>query len=261
MRKGEKIIFAIVTIALSTLTLASAQYYGGGFNLAQGSSQIINWIEQIIGPFAYALFGSPEYLFEKILLLVVMMAVIYKALTSPIIPGGKVFTDKKGVVWIITIAVSVLGTRFLTESQWISFIILPYTALGVVLGAGIPFIIMFFFAQSFESSVVRKSLWILFAVVFMGIWMSRYDEVGSIGWIYFITSLVALIFFFADGTIRRVIVSMERKSLEVSQKDQHIAKLTAELTELIAIEGKLEPSRYRRMKRDLEQRMKNARKI
>ncbi|PIN92663.1 hypothetical protein COU61_01365 [Candidatus Pacearchaeota archaeon CG10_big_fil_rev_8_21_14_0_10_35_13] len=260
MNNKNTIITGIITIIL--LAIASAQNYGGGMNLAQGSSQIINWIEQIFGPFAYALFGSSEYLFEKVLVLVIIVSVIYKTLSSPIIKGKLPFTENKAILWIISIAVSALSTRFLTQAQWASFIILPYNTLGIVLSAAVPFIIMFLFVNSFDSSAIRKILWSIYAIIFIGIWMSRYDEVGNLSWVYFFTALLALILLASDGTIRRAMIKQRRKELENMSKDDYERTVRRQMTEAKEdLTNKIiDPVEYDKTMRNLNSQMRAIKK-
>jgi len=125
-------------------------------------------------------------LFERIMFLTILLAVIYMVISKmPVFEGNNV------VVWIITVTVSLLATRFLADSALVQTIILPYSVLGVALTSALPMLIYFTFVQRFDGTATRKMLWVFFIVVFFGLWGARYDAVGEIAWIYFITAGLA----------------------------------------------------------------------
>jgi hypothetical protein len=228
--------FAAFLTFLTSLTFVSAQYgsrLGGdlGSNLNLGVHQIIYIIESLLGPvFAIILGGYGDYFFERILFLVVTFTVIYT-----VISRVEPFKERKAIIWIVTIAVSLLSTRFLVESGLVQTMILPYTVLGVAITAVLPLIIYFMFVTSFKdstNSVIRKILWIFFIVVFIGLWDSRYQDLGALSWIYFWTGVLALIFLLFDGTIQKYFIKLEREERNVDSKERHLVQLREELGEI-----------------------------
>lgn len=218
---------------LVSLSFVSA-YYGGGwysdpiYGFGQGMEQLIEFTEYTLGPFFSVILGGyGDLLFERVLFLFIVLAVVY-VITSKM----DVFKDNKLVIWTVTIAVSVLSTRFLTDGI-IETMILPYNVLGVSVSAILPLIIYFTFVQSFSgSATLRKTLWLFFMVVFIGIWGSRYDELGDLSWIYFFTAVAALIFLLADGTIRRAIENQQLKQLNYNKRQDYIADLHEQLDKI-----------------------------
>lgn len=236
-------------------------YYCGGFyrdpidGFGRGMEQVILLVENTLGPFFSVLLGgSGEMLFERVLFLFVVLAIVY-VVTSKM----NVFKDNKIVIWIVTIAVSLLSTRFLLETDVINSIILPYTVLGVSLSAILPLIIYFTFVQSFTgSATLRKLLWIFFIVVFVGIWGSRYSSLGELSWIYFFTAVAALIFLLFDGTIQHKIIKQRRERQNIDNKEQDIARVRKELSDLRRDRSYYDPVAYQRLEK---QKMKELERI
>jgi len=225
-----KKVFLCFVFVLLGVSFVSAQYGGTslGSNLGYGMEQLIDIVEGMLGPFfSVILGGSGDLLFERILFLAILLATIYM-----LISRMPIFSENIPVIWIITVTISLLATRFLADSALVQTIILPYSVLGVALTSALPLLIYFTFVEKFEGSTVRKMLWIFFIVIFLGLWGARYDQVGNISWIYFITATLAFIFLLFDGTIRNVIVKSEMKATGSENKITYLAKLREELDKL-----------------------------
>jgi len=255
--KRKNVLF-IALVSLVFLTVLSSGV-SAQINLDSGGEQIVGYVEDFFAPFARSLFGASEYLFERILFLTILITLIYQILDR--VP---VFKDKPGPTWVTTIAVSVLATRFLGEAQVVETILLPYTVLGVALTAAIPTLIYFAFVQSFDaSSATRKTLWIFYLIIFIGIWISRSEELGGLAWIYFITALASLIFLLADGTIRKIIHKQEIKERTHEMKLKRIDEIQKQIAELDELKDKInmKESRYKYLRKNLDSRLKAAMKI
>jgi hypothetical protein len=226
---------ALGVIIAASIILTTAGVSAFELNLSQGANQIITWIEEVFGPFLAAIFGTSEQLFERILLFTVLLIVIYLVLGKVPIFKREDGKPKGGIVWVITLAVSLLAMRvtYNFDSANAFLTRLSYSALGVALTAAIPFVIYFFFVYSFErSSTLRKILWAFYLVVFVGIWMSNYEAVGAISWIYFFTAIAALICLLADGTIRRIILKQRAEEANITNVNRLITEYTAQLAKL-----------------------------
>ncbi|MEI6058660.1 MAG: hypothetical protein WCP89_02715 [archaeon] len=217
MKKGTTII-SLIVLSIFCISIASAQSTFFSYQI----ERTINLVIDTLGPVFYVFLGGDgNLLFERILFFFIILSIVYVVLNR--IP---MFASNNAVIWIVTLAVSLLSTRFLTDTQLVQNILLPYGVLGVSLTAGLPFIIFFFFVESFNtSSTVRKTLWIFFIVVFIGMWASRYDELGDLSWIYFMTGAAALICLLADGTIRRFLVKQEAAALGFTNRISHEADI------------------------------------
>ncbi|MBM3234081.1 hypothetical protein FJZ19_03215 [Candidatus Pacearchaeota archaeon] len=171
---------------------------GGGAPLSSGEQMIydsISWFQVVFGPYLEALFG-PGYLLEKMALLLVLISFIYIAV-SRIPPIAK----NKSVVWIITLSVSLLATRFFSDIDLFRAVLVPYEIYGVAVASILPLILYFFFIESFDSHVIRKIGWIVFICIFFGLWVMRMGELGNIAWIYFAVAIISLIFLMFDKAI------------------------------------------------------------
>jgi len=207
-------------------------------------------------------------LFEKVLLLTIMIVTVYIILEKvPLFQAQ--LEDKPALLWILDIAVSILAVRMLTSIEIIETALLPYTVLGVALTAALPLVIFFYFVEVFtgdEQASLRKILWLFFAIVFMGLWWSRYDELAlydwNISWIYFFTGVASLIFLLADGTIRRFYMRQKWKQMGMDSAERYAIHVREALDKLHErwINHVIPPNReayYQSERRRLEKELRN----
>ena len=215
----------------TTLVMAQSYYSGNnlGDNLGYGMEQLIETVQEMFYPlFSIVLGGYGDYMFERILFLFILVAILYIVLSRM-----EVFKKNRMVIWVITISISLLATRYMTESDLIQTMLLPYSVLGVTLTAVLPILIYFFFVESFsDSTTVRKMLWIFYIIVFIGLWASRYDELGQMSWIYMLSAIAALMFLLFDGTIRRAIWKQKEKDKDLERNTNLVVEIRKQLREL-----------------------------
>ena len=167
-------------------------------------------IFEIIRPLSETILGSTpggDLLFAKVLLLLMMGAIVWSVLKN----SGISFFQNTAIIWILSIGVSILSIRWIS-AEMVGAILLPYTTLGVAVTALIPFIIFFFIIEvGFRGSppIFRRISWIAFAVVFIGLWISRYEQLGDESFIYPVTAAIALLMIWADGTIQRFFAGLK----------------------------------------------------
>ncbi len=226
MNIKQKYLF-LITLGVMILLISGA--YAFTLDLGQGMNQVIGWISGFFGAlFSAILGGDGQYLFERIMLFVIILA-----FTKSILSQVPVFKDKnKAAVWIISVIVSILAARLGFSSEYLQTIFLPYTVLGIAISAIVPFIIYFYFVGSFDSSTLRKIMWVFYAVLFFILWYIRLDQVGTLAWIYFWAAVAGLVLFFFDGTIRRAIIRGEYERLEDDGRQREIVNLNGEIREL-----------------------------
>lgn len=167
----------------------------------QGAERLVDSVKDIFEPIIGAVFGGVwnEYLFEAFLFFLIALSFIYVSLSRM-----EIFAKKPVVIWTITLAVSLLSTRFLAESDWVSFVLLPYNILGVALLSVIPFVIFFFFIHSFDEPIIRKWGWAAYIIIYLALWYRSLGELGQIAYIYLFVALLGLIMIASDKAVRGI---------------------------------------------------------
>ena len=200
MKKISGSLFLATLLSVSFVSAADRLSEG----LSKGMNQVLDIIKAFLGPFFSAILGGTgDVLFQKVLFLVIILLTVQLIVKNIPVFKGESGSKNGAIVWIISVSVSLLATRFVTVDL-LKTMLLPYTTLGVALTAILPFIIYYVFVSTQQSSTLRRIMWILYGVTFLVIWSSRYAEVGAIAWIYFGTAMLAFFFFLFDGTIRRI---------------------------------------------------------
>jgi len=208
------LIFCFVFSFIVALSFISAQTEPSFASTSTASSNPIEALKslgsgflQVAQPFFSALLGDVtgtkdfsggQILFAKVLFLLVIFAVVWS-----VVDKMPIFSANAWLVFLISAAVSLLSTRFLTDAGWVQTILLPYSAFGIAVTSFIPLLIYFYFVLSLDSAFLRKTAWILAAVIFIGLWATRYKDIGNALWVYPAAAVLCLIFFIADGTIQR----------------------------------------------------------
>ena len=198
--------------------------------------------EYIVGPAGLILGNidgnnSGELFFVKFLFALIIFAVVFYSVKQ--VPNlGKGMT-----LWVISIAVSLLAIRFLSNEVVINFIWLPQGVLGVALATLLPFILFFFFIESFDSRLIRKVGWSTFAVSYSMLAMLRWDDLEvsgnsifgltNLGWFYLIIAGLSVLAILADSGIRSAYLN--NKSLNLIRADRELikAKKKAELVKVV----------------------------
>jgi hypothetical protein len=152
--------------------------------------------------------GSDDIFVVKVLLFILMIAVVY--LAAERVPG---INSNSFVLWLVTIIISMLGARFLSSKELVETVWLPSGVVGITLASFLPFLVFFFFIESFQGhKVVRRVGWILYCVLFVVIAAVRWPQTSvqsgalagwNLSWIYITTAVLALLSFYFDGTIQK----------------------------------------------------------
>ena len=201
-----------------------------------------------IDPFLRLLVGdtglSTELFLAKVLLAIIIFGIVWMALNKI-----SFFQEYAWVLWTVTIAVSLLAIRWIGDASVINTIILPYSALGVALTAGIPFVIYFLIVKDFQRTM-RKLSWVFFSVIFFSLWVMRSGKVaegtsviggpvGAFSWIYLATAVLGLAVLTFDGTIQKILNKIEIEK-QMSYKDlERKHRLLDELDETRELKSKL----------------------
>lgn len=163
-------------------------------------NQFISWIESTFGVFFGAVVGagtSTDFLFAKILLLILLFCVVFTVLTRITL-----FSGKRGIAFIVAAIVSVLAVRYLQETDFIKGILLPYGALGGAVTIFLPLLVYFFFVHdNLPGSFGRRAGWIVYGAFFITFWAMREGEIGNANWLYTLGVVFVILSFIFDRSI------------------------------------------------------------
>jgi len=269
MNKKRVVLFAGLIFGIILISgLVSAQEtflspFGDLWNEIVGVLNTV--LKPIFGNSAMDGMAAGEVLFLKVLFFVIIFAIVW-AVTN--MSGMEFFSEHGWVPVVISIAVGILATRFLVTPGWLSTVLLPYTVLGIALASFIPLLVYFYFVEkAIQSKTLRKVAWILAAVVFFGMWISRYDAIGGLAgkgqfnpaWIYIITAVLSIAFFLFDGTIRRAFLKSEMDALGKASAEESIIELKRRLAQLeadfVATNPIINAQQYKKRKKELQKRI------
>ena len=196
--------------------------------VADGYELIRPVLEEIIGETS-----GGDFFLAKVLFLIIIFAVVWMALKKV-----SFFSENEWVLWIVSIAVPILAIRWVGNADVVKTVILPYSALGVALTAGLPFVLYFLIVKDFHKTL-WKIAWIFFMVVFIGLWIMRSGEgaaetvgVGAFAWIYLATAGLALITMLSHKQIKKVSRNMEGEKREAVRKSEDQGKLDRKKNDL-----------------------------
>ena len=180
--------------------------------------------------------GNSEIFFVKVLVAVLILSIVYLVVRRMPLLG-----ENNTAAWVISTIVAILGARFLSSEALINFVWLPSGALGIALTSFLPLVIYFLFIESFHGMpLIRRAGWIFFALIFFALSLLRWDDllVGSqswwqnLGWVYFLTALLALVFAIADGTVQRAINRIKAEKILMAGSEDQIIEVKQKLNKL-----------------------------
>lgn len=262
---NKKVVSVILlSLVLSSLVIGSVS----ALSVTEALSQIGNSVKNILEPVIKFLIGggtnetlTGELLFTRVLLFILMLGIIWNALDR--VPF---FKKQRAVLNITTFVVSLLAIRGMASSEIIENILLPYTALGIALSAGIPFVIYFITVNlnfnDEDQSIFRRIAWALFAVIFMGLYFMRFEKLGDFAYIYPVTALIAFVMAIMDGSISRFFRKHEVKKLKNLFKHEQVLGIRRRIRNLkedIA-EGDGNPETIKKLIDHLEDKIKSLEK-
>ncbi len=184
--------------------------------------------------------SNSTYFYGAILLTIILFALVFNTMKA-----ANLFILQPWITWVISIAVAVLGVRFLTP-ELIATIILPYSALGVAVTAGLPFVLFFIMIEGLPTAGgggsgipagLRKFAWIFFGIIFIAIYSIRAND-GTFGsesivsYIYPLTALLSFIMILIDGTYQRWLANMQMQRATAVGKNNALTTLMNERTNI-----------------------------
>jgi hypothetical protein len=186
----------------------------------------IDFFTNLFWPILYVLFGgstwSGEFLFEKLLIFIMLVALIFVILSKSV----PIFKDdeNKKVKWIIAVIIPLIAIRYI-EPQWLNGILLQNAVLAIALTTLLPFIIYFFFlveGVGKDSHTVRMVGWIIFIVIYFGIWSTSDLEIANYYIWIMVLAIACLVF---DGTIQSYFHKQELKKANAASAAEILADL------------------------------------
>ena len=216
-------------ILISILTLNSVYAYSSqgivgssqGIldNLISGGAPLI---EAVLGDYTSPVgnLSYGEILFMKLLIFLILFVIIQAVLKKiPIFETS--IGENKAVVTILSLAIPIIAVRFMSSSEMLYGVLLPYGMLGIAITTILPLLIFFFFVHnSGTGKIGRRTMWIFFTIIYLVLWLNRTDSIGKIGnQIYFWTIIILIINVLADGKIHSYFGLRTIKSL-INETDE-----------------------------------------
>lgn len=226
-----KKILGLLFLGLFLVSLFSGFVSAGPVEeLVDGANIVINGIFEILTPLFHALTGGEitetDSMVATILFLIIIFGIVYTALSK-----SGFFNTNAWVLWTITLGVSLLSVRVFASEDLMNAVFLPYSTLGVVLTAGIPFVLYFLIVKDLGKTA-RKMSWIFFSVVFVVLWFIRFETLGTYASIYLLTAAAGLTMLLMDGTIQRGYNKMKLDRKKAVLNHRRITQLEDEMEEL-----------------------------
>jgi len=153
------------------------------------------------------------------------------------------FDENRGLSYFIVIVATLLGIRGIAQisPHIMNDIFMPYSALALTIINGTAVVAWFMLVnigmKKSDFNFIRRFLWILFAVTFIGIWGMRTffspdgaEKVTTLTqWIYGVTIILSFIMAFIDGSIQGFFAKIEADKLNHENKVKRRAELKTQL--------------------------------
>ncbi len=169
-------------------------------------------------------FSYTEFFFIRCMLLVLLFLILNATVKA--VPTLK---DHKGVGFIIALCISVIAVRFMSTSELIYGVLLPYGTLGVAVLTLLPSIAFFYFIHVTKiGSAGRRLAWIFWGIALLVLWLYNFDNLSEAGnWIYGLTFIALIILLIFDKDIHRYFRLWDLKKFHRGADNQRIANLQA----------------------------------
>jgi hypothetical protein len=228
----KNFLYSIVAILIIiSPSIISAQSYD--FNYARDQAgRVLDSTIGIASPVLEVLVGdyaTSEFFFHKMLLLVLLIIISKNVLDRT--PIGE--NNKKASI-LISIIISILAVRFISENEFFEAIFIQYGVFGIAISAILPMVIFFYFIHHTQIGTYgRKVFWSLYIITMVSIWISKSNNLPeTANLIYGLTLLAALIFIFFDRSIHRYFGSKEYGKFEKDSINKAKRKLKRDAQEL-----------------------------
>jgi hypothetical protein len=256
--KAKNILLGIV-LSILLIGNVSAYYFP---TARYATYDVINSVVGTLEPILGALFGgggwSGIYLFERLLLFIILASIIFLVL-------GKwdLFEKQHFLKWLIAVIIPLLGLRWI-DYQWLTAILNQYQFLAIVLLVVFPFILYFLFLYNIagDHGIIRKLGWMFFVGIYIGLWSGTTNDNSSA--IYFWTMVGALICLFGDDLINRRFRAIGYAKQDRTFRDNEIQRMNKMISDLLKgiTDGTHpNPKGAQRQIKDLERHIKDIRRL
>lgn len=251
------IIFGVLIIGalIGFVSAASSLANDFGTMFDEFSGVISVFFSKILGESA-----DSSMFFQRCLILLVVYGIIYTVLNRMSLFQGSSF-----LLFFTSAAVAVLGVKFL-DADFIQAVLLPYAALGGSIAIFLPFLIYFMFVHtSVKGTFGRRAAWVVFALVFMAIYISKgfvsgeagNDTTNWFGGMYIFGIILVICAFIFDSQIH---MYFEYGKLGRTMSNFHQASYVTIVTELDKLEkardAGMDTRTYHARKKVLMERLK-----
>lgn len=258
-KKVVSVIFIGLFLSILLTNFISA------LNFYEGMTEVWNNIVKLLTPILQFFLGDVGggLLLTKVLIFIIILLLAWIGLKK-----SDFLSEYPIISKILIFSVAILAMKGIGSSETIDAILLPYTATGIALSAGFPFIIYFLVINKgfgHQSPIIRRTAWIFFGVIFLGLLISRIKIENLLNpsawgfyWIYVITAILAFIMAIMDGTIQGFFAKAEADKLKNINKLEIAAEMNTRLNnwrEMVR-QGTLRPLDYERLKRREQRRAK-----
>ena len=254
---------------------------------AQDSRGFVSGVEKFFKPILKGIFGESTDIFEQLLFALIILAFVYMALSRI-----EAIKDNVAVLWVISVAISILSVRYIATEGLIQTILLPQGVLGVALLVFIPFLIFFWFLEvgldGTNNKIMRKIGWSVYAAVYIFLWFKQFylvtttkhsitlfgwlfegtstsASVGPGGYLYLLIAGIAIIVLLMDKTIQGAISKSRAETRTQATKVITEDKMRQKLHELHENYNKATTDSARKTYEDeikrLEKKIKDYRKL
>lgn len=215
--------------------LVSAQYYSN--NVAD---DLIRGAQDVLTPLFEVLLGTSSYgdfFFAKILFFLLLFIIIFAVFKKV-----EIFERVEKLVPVISLIISLLAVRYISDEGFFAGILLPYTTLGISIITFLPFLIYFWFVHTtVTTSTGRRFAWIFYGLIFILLWGSRSSDLTSgMNWIYFLGIAIIVLIALFDKSIHEYFGTAKAAKLKRGFILRQIADIEADLAKYRAI---IDPSK------------------
>jgi hypothetical protein len=165
---------------------------------------------------------------------------------------------------LISVIISILAVRFISENNLIEGILIPYGTLGIAITTILPLVIFFYFVHHTNVGTFgRKFFWMVFAIILLILWVSKYDQIGdTANRIYGLVLLATALLVVFDKSVHSYLGLSDFRKFDRDSNKKRILQAKKELDE---IEEHFQKRRmswqdYRQEKKQLEDYIKELSK-